>query len=94
MFNSRSLKFKNLKLLIILLFITRASRCLAVLALKGIERDVIDVAVTWPIFDVVNEKEGTKSWVFKPKGTTYDGVPVHDPLYGFKSLRELCKKLN
>jgi len=62
------------------------------LALKGIERDVIDVAVTWPIFDVVNEKEGTKSWVFKPKGTTYDGVPVHDPLYGFKSLRELYEK--
>lgn len=65
-----------------------ASRCLAVRVLKGLE-DVIQVHCVKPRWGVVNEETGNKSWVFGEKGEKFAGVPVDDPLYGCKSMREL-----
>eukprot|EP01087_Luapelamoeba_hula_P005248 TRINITY_DN15321_c0_g1_i1.p1 TRINITY_DN15321_c0_g1~~TRINITY_DN15321_c0_g1_i1.p1 ORF type:complete len:379 (-),score=55.37 TRINITY_DN15321_c0_g1_i1:122-1141(-) len=69
-----------------------ASRCLAFLALKGLDNDVIPVHTVAPKWGVVTregEPEG-RSWVFADKDSKeIGGLDSHDPLYGFHSLRQL-----
>lgn len=69
-----------------------ASRCLAALQLKGIGTDVVPVHTVKPVWGVVDPESGGKGWVFGEKGEQIAGVDVSDPLYGFKTLRELYLK--
>jgi len=63
-----------------------ASRCLAVRSLKGLQ-EAIPVHAVAPRWGVVDEATGAKSWVFSDE--EIGGVKCNDPLYGFKSLRQL-----
>eukprot|EP01089_Gocevia_fonbrunei_P017581 TRINITY_DN5753_c0_g1_i1.p1 TRINITY_DN5753_c0_g1~~TRINITY_DN5753_c0_g1_i1.p1 ORF type:complete len:366 (+),score=61.72 TRINITY_DN5753_c0_g1_i1:118-1098(+) len=65
-----------------------ASRTLAVRSLKGLH-DHIPVHAVNPTWGV-NSKEGepeSKGWVFTD--TPFDGIDCSDPLYGFKSIKDL-----
>lgn len=77
----------------------RASRCLALIALKGLEHvvEVIHVLPTW-----AGTKPGTdehRGWVFRARAANaveaaWDEVPLRDPLFGADTLRgvyEACE---
>ena len=66
-----------------------ASRCLFVLGLKGIGRDVIDVAVVSPLWDYTNKGvDEHRGWVFDP---AYPGA-TPDPVFGASTLRSVYEQ--
>lgn len=67
-----------------------ASRCLAVLELKGLT-DVIAVHTVHPVWGTISET-GDKSWVFGENGEKFGDVDVSEPLYGLRNMRELYEK--
>ncbi|GMH27734.1 hypothetical protein Nepgr_029577 [Nepenthes gracilis] len=64
-----------------------ASRCLAVLKLKGLE-DVISFSVVRSKYEKTKDGDDHKGWVFPASDTEESGAQP-DPLYGAKSIREL-----
>ncbi|KAI4306383.1 hypothetical protein L6164_029665 [Bauhinia variegata] len=64
-----------------------ASRCLAYLKLKGLERAISFSAVK-PIFERTKESDEHMGWVFPESKTEVPGAEP-DPLNGAKSIREL-----
>lgn len=66
-----------------------ASRCLFVLALKGITSDIIDVVVVSPLWDYTKKAaDEHRGWVFD---ASYPGCSA-DPIFGASSLRAVYEQ--